>query len=237
MWDKATLDERPEKMKFKGSLILLAAFPLLLFNVVYFSIWGNMSASRWICWGAIHLAFALFVAAAHSIKAMGDDGPIHAYPKMASAYSLLSITVIAGIILTIWNPKTWQIPAVILAILAFMDLFTYIALMSAEEATIKSEKRDARHKFFIQSCAERLEEARKSQADIALRKQIEKACDAIRGAQVTSVPAVAEIEARIESLVSKLCGEAEAGSSKAASTASEIVAAVRKRDMEIRLSR
>ena len=224
-------------MKSRIALVLLAIFLLVVFNLAYFSIWEHMSASRWICWGAIHVAFALFVAAAHSTRST-EDGLIHSYPKMAVSFSLFLIMAIAGIVLTIWNPGSWKVPVVILAILAFGDLFTYISLMSAEEATAAAEQRDGRQKFFVRACAERLAEARSAQSDPALRKQIEKACDAIRGAQVATVPAVAGIEAEIHELVSKLCGAAEAGSAETvATTASEIVAAVRKRDMEIRLAR
>ena len=224
-------------MKSKLALILLGIFTLLVFNLFFFSIWENMSTTRWICWGAIHAAFALFIAAAHSTKAT-DDGLIHSYPKMGVAFGLFVIMTISGIVLTIWNPESWKVPVVILAVLAFGGLFTYISMMSAEEATTANVTRDAQRKFFIQSCAERLEEARQLQTDIALRKHIEKAYDAIRGAQVTTVPAVARIETSIEALISKLCGAAETGAAAdVAAAASEIVAAVRKRDMEIRLSR
>lgn len=224
-------------MKSKVALGLLAALVLVIFNLVFFSIWENMTASRWICWGVIHAAGILFAAAAHSTK-MSDDGLVHAYPKMATAFGLFLTMTIVGILVTIWNPSSWKVPVVILSIFAFADLFIYTSLMAAEEKTIADDRRDARHKFFIQSCAERIAEARMSISDAALRRNVEKAYDAIRNAQVTSIPAVAEIEERIESLVAKLCGEAETGAAtEVAATVSEIIAAVRKRDMEIRLSR
>ena len=224
-------------MKSKIALALLFAFVLAAFNLVYFSVWEHMSTTRWICWGTIHAAFALIVAAAHSTKAAGD-GLVHSYPKMAVACSLFLITVVAGIVLTIWNPESWKVPVVVLSILGFGDLFTYISLMSAEEATAADERCDARRKRFVQVCAERLAEARTAQSDPALLKQIEKAFDAIRGAQIATVPAVAAIETEIVSLVSELCEAAQAGSAEIVSTtASKVVAAVRKRDMEIRLAR
>lgn len=223
-------------MKSKFALVLLAALTVAVFNLVYFFIFENMSATRWICWGTIHVSFALFVAAAHSAKSM-EDGLVHAYPKLWTAFCLLETMVTVGVLLSIWNPESWKAPAVILAILCFADLFTYIALTSAEEATEASVKRDSSQKFFIQSCAERLGEARKSQTDLALRKQVEKAYDAIRGAQVSTVPAASEIEADIVALVSKLCSASASGSvAEVSSIATEIVATVRRRDMAIRLS-
>lgn len=224
-------------MKSKIALGLLAALVLVVFNLVFFSIWKNITASRWICWGVIHAAGVLFVLAAHSTK-MSNDGLVHSYPKMAVSFGLFVTMTVVGLLITLWNPESWKIPAVILTIFAFVDLFTYVSLMAAEEKTIADVKRDARDRFFVQSCAERLSDARSAQTDPAVRKQIEKAYDAIRGAQVSTVPAVAKIEDRIEELVSELCGASETGNAVAvASSVSEIVSAVRKRDMEIRLSR
>ena len=54
---------------------------------------------------------------------------------------------------------------------------------------------------------------------------------------MTTVPAVTDIETRIDALVSKLCNDSEAGNMAAiAATVAEIISAVRKREMEIRLS-
>ena len=223
-------------MKSKIALGLLAAFVLVLFNILFFSIWENMSTSRWICWGAIHVAGFLFAAAAHSTK-MSGDGLIHAYPKMAVSFGMFITMAILGILITIWNPTSWKVPVVLLSLFAFGDIIAYISLMSAEEKTLADGKRDARDRFFIQSCAEQLNEIRLAQTDASIKKQVEKAYDAVRGAQVTTIPEVADIEDKIESLVAKMSGECEAGDTAAvAATASAIVSAVKKRDMEIRMS-
>ena len=224
-------------MKYKIALKLLGGLTVVVFNLVYFFVWDNMSATRWICWGAIHASFVLFVTAAYSAK-LTNGGLIHAYPRMWVAFSLLEVVAIAGLIMSAWNPESWKVPVIILALLGFLYLFTYISLIPAEKATESCVLRDSKQKFFILSCTERLEETRRAQADLVLRKQIEKACDAIHCAQVNTVPAVAEIESRITSLVSELCNAAKGGSAnEVAEKASEIVAAVRKRDMAIRQSR
>ena len=223
-------------MKLRVALGLLAVLVLAIFNLVFFSVVDNMPVSCWICWGVIHAAGALFVAAARSAK-MSGDGLVHAYPKVYVSLSLFATMAVAGMLVGVWNPKSWTMPAAILSLLAFADLFVYVSLGAAEEKTLEDGKQDAADRFFVQSCAERLSAARSAQTNAVARKQIEKAYDAIRGAQVTTVPAVTDIETRIDALVSKLCNDSEAGNMAAiAATVAEIISAVRKREMEIRLS-
>ena len=129
-------------MKLKIALSLLAVLVLAAFNLVFFSVVDNMSASHWICWGAVHAAGALFVAAARSAK-MSGDGLVHAYPKMFVSLSLFATMAVAGMLVGVWNPASWKIPATSLSLLAFADLFVYVSLGAAEEKTLEDGKRDA----------------------------------------------------------------------------------------------
>ena len=224
-------------MKAKIALGCLAAFLLVLFNVVFFSVWEQMSVSRWICWAAIHAAGALFAAAAHSTK-MSDDGLVHSYPKMHVAFAVFSTMVLVGGFVSVWNPASWKIPVVLLSLFAAGDLIAYIALMSAEEQTNAGRKADARQRRFLLAGAERLAAARDGLSDPSRKKLLETAYDAVRAARISGVPDAAGHEAAIEALVTRLCEAARNGGGEdLPETVRELVAAVRKRDSDARLSR
>lgn len=224
-------------MKSRMALVLLFVFPLAVFNLVYFWLVSEMSASRWVCWSAIHIAALLFGLAAHSASS-SDDGLVHAYPKMNVALHFFLIMVGAGIMFTLFNPSSWRGPAVILTILGAMDLFVYIALMSAEEASAATARRQSAEVRSIRGVAAPLDIARRDARTPGMRKLLESAWDAVRTAQVRSSPDVAFLETRIADLAEQLARVADMGDeSSAQDLANQLIRTVRERQAILRTSR
>ena len=224
-------------MKSRMALVLLFVFPLVVFNLVYFWLVSKMSASRWVCWSAIHIAAILFGLAAHSATTT-EDGLVHAYPKMNVALHFFLVMVGAGIVFTLFNPSSWRVPAVILTILGATDFFVYIALMSAEEASAATDRRQAAEVRSIREVAAPLDIARRDARTPGMRKLLESAWDAVRTAQVRSSPAVATLETRIADLTAQLGRVADVGDESAArDLANQLIRTIRDREAILRSSR
>ena len=217
--------------------IALQTIGILGFNILYFNVFDDLSASRWVCWGYIHLTYALVVASVFSVKAV-PNGHVYAYPKIAVASIYFIIALIVGAIMMIINCDSPVVPLVVFLIFTGIYLKLYLVLMATESSSITNEKRDKRYVRFVKLNAERLSAIRDNMGSAEGKKIIERAYDAIRGAEVTSVPAVAQIEVDIESQIDRiadLSGSSDMETLR--STVGRFVDLVRRRDAEIRLSK
>ncbi|MDR2675237.1 MAG: hypothetical protein LBC18_10360 [Opitutaceae bacterium] len=217
--------------------IVIAFIFLAVFNACYFTVVEIHSRSRWICYAAVHVAYLLLWVSACAIP-KGRGGNIHGYPKIGVAFSGFSLTLLLGIVLTAVNPGSTAVPVVIFAITAGLFLTTCTFLMKAEGHSIASDRRDARHLYFIRDCSERLEEIMRQITDADRRKQVEQVYDAIRNAQVTGVPQAGDVERRILSKIDELAGlPASDPAAKPEPVLGETLALIRRRDSLIRMSR
>lgn len=217
--------------------IALQTIGILGFNILYFNVFDDLSASRWVCWGYIHLTYALVVASVFSVKAV-PNGHVYAYPKIVVASIYFIIALIVGAIMMIINCDSPVAPLVVFLIFTGIYLKLYLVLMATESSSIANEKRDKRYVRFVKLNAERLSAIRDNMGSAEGKKIIERAYDAIRGAEVTSVPAVAQIEVDIESQIDRiadLSGSSDMETLR--STVGRFVDLVRRRDAEIRLSK
>jgi hypothetical protein len=89
---------------------------------------------------------------------------------------------------------------------------------------------------FIRDCSQQLQEAMQQIPDANQRKKVERVYDAIRNAQVTSVPQAAAIESQIVAHIKGI--QAAIGNlGQQQSAISDTIALIRQRDSLIRMSR
>jgi len=224
-------------MKNKILNILIALIFLAVFNACFFTLIDIYSKTRWICYAAVHVAYLLFFVSTQSIPKV-KGGNVHGYPKIATAWSYLFVTLLVGIIIIAVNPDSTAWPLVIFVIITGMYLLIYALLMKAEEHSIAADREDARNLYFIRDCSEQLSEIMRQLAGANRKKLVEQAYDAVRNAQVTSIPEAAGVEQKILSKIAELSAALAASpGAEPAPLAGEIIALVRQRDSLIRMSR
>lgn len=216
--------------------VALQTIALLLFNLFYFQLVANHTCSRWICWGFVHLAYALLLASAHSVKA-AKNGHVYAYPKIWIATGFYLATMLVCILFAIFNLQSVFVTLICTGLLPGIHVGVYLAMMNTEAATIANEQRQAAHYHFIQECASRLELLLNDTDDFGVRKEIEKAFDAIRGSQVISTPSVIPLEAQIQSAIDDLPEAVKKGADETGKSIKALLALIRRRDAEIRMSK
>ena len=216
--------------------IALQTVGLIGINVFYFGMLSDFSPSRWVCWAYIHLTYVLIIASIYSVKAV-KNGHVYAYPKIITATIYYVVSLIVGVVLILINFSSVVVPIITFLILTGIYLKMYLVLMGTESSSIANEKRDRMNMHFIKKVSERLSALRDEVADFKTKKVIDKAYDAVRGAIVTSTSEVAMIENEIEESIDALESAIQGGSTtEIESCVRKIVACVRKRDAEIRLS-
>jgi hypothetical protein len=183
-------------MKIKATNIVIALIFIATFNACWFTLVEADSATRWICYAVIHIAYALLWVSAYSIPNV-KGGVVYGYPKIWVAYSYFFITLLFGIAIAAINPIAVTWPIVVFVIITGAHLLIYTFLMKSEEHSIASDRESAQNLGFIRNCSQQLQELMRQIPDANHRKQVEKVYDAIRNAQVTSTPQAAAIESQI----------------------------------------
>jgi len=216
--------------------IALQTIGLIGLNVFYFGVFDNFSTSRWVCWIYVHLTYVLLIAAIYSVKAV-QNGHVYAYPKIVTATVYYVVSLVVGVILMVINFESVVVPIIVFLIFTGIYLKFYLTLMATESTSIANERRDHAHLHFIKLCSERILAIKEGVSDQNCRKIIEKAYDAIRGASVTSVPQVAEMEQKIEAQIDALEAAVDSGVSDNVDVCvKSLISSIRRRDAEIRLS-
>ena len=217
--------------------IALQTIGILGVNILYFNVFDDLSVSRWVCWGYVHLTYALVVASVFSVKSV-TNGHVYAYPKIAVASIYFLVALVVGVIMMAVNCESPVVPLVVFLVFTGIYLKLYLVLMATENRSIANERRDKRYVRFVKLNAERLSAIRDGMRSAEGKKIVEKAYDAIRGAEVTSVPAVAQIEVDIESQIDRIADMTGSDDVEALRVAvGRFVDLVRRRDAEIRLSK
>lgn len=215
----------------------LSTVVLIGLNVFYFSVLDGFSASRWLCWGYVHLTYALLIASVCSVKAV-PNGHVYAYPKIVAAAAYFFAALVVGVVLMMFaNFESILVPSVVFLVFTGIFLKIYLTLMATEAASIANEGRDRAYALFVRRCAERVRLVKDGARGADYAKALERAYDAVRCADVTSIPQVAPIERQIEEQIGALEAVAASGAAdRVEACAQELVASVRRRDAEIRLS-
>jgi hypothetical protein len=171
----------------------MSAIFVVLFNLVFFVAVSEFTATRWVSWLFIHLAYALLLIASRTIWKSGE-GLVFGYPKLVVAAGCFLAEFLLGMVFIIANPSNITFPLFVQLILVAGFGYIYMALLMSEGHTTELQQKAAREIHFIRDFSLRLQAAMKAADDPALRKEIERVYDAVRNAQVGSIPSVADTE-------------------------------------------
>lgn len=217
-------------MKTKALDIIISHTFIVVFNVLWFATVEIQSTTRWVCYSLIHISYLLLWASVCFIPKT-RSGFVHGYPRIAVANSYFLLTLITSTVTAAINPNSalWSI------IPAGIYLTIYAVLLKAEEYSNASDINDQVQLNFIRHCAEQLQETMHQITNAKQRKQVEQVYDAIRNAQVQSVPQAATVESMIISKAGEI--HAAVGDiGKRQSAIEETLALIRQRDSLIRRS-
>lgn len=224
------------------SRYLAEAIPVAAFNIVFFLLTEDFTASRWIGWACLHVAYLAFVVVLRGVGS-AERKAVFGYPKAGVAFWLFLATLAAFVGIFVVNPEAekWAVVAEVVAT-AWLGVM-YFSLDVAEDSTRRSEGVVRRHCVFIATTAQTIGEARRLFADAGLRKVVERAYDAVRNGNVASVPMAAEVEAEISVAAGRLAelakdgGGGESKEDDVVSLAKSIVDAMGWRETIIRSAR
>lgn len=218
-------------MKRKIINIIVPLVFFVVFNVCWFAIIEIATATRWICYAAINISYLLLWMSMHSIPEVKGSF-VYGYPKVGVASFYFFLVLFFGVVIAFVNPASSAWPIVIFTVITGGFLLMYAALMKSEEWSIANDKKDDVHLYFIRNCSAQLHEIMMQSSDSKQRKQVEQVYDAIRNAQISSVPQAAAIESQIVLKIAEI--QSFIGDIlKQKSAVNEILTLIRQRDMLI----
>ena len=181
-----------------GALI----FPIL-FNVIFFFSISNFTPTRWISYAGIHLAYLFYQLSVCSIPKV-NGGAVYGYPKILIALSLFFAELIVGVIFILINNNSYVFPLVVQALIVSGKISFYLLLMLSESHSIESDRIDAKNIHFIKNASYNLENTLKLVSDQKLYKTIETLHDAVKSAQVRSIPDVYDEECKLMEIINEI---------------------------------
>ena len=225
-------------MKTRILSLLIQSIFLIVFNVWYFAIIDKHSDTRWLCYWAIHLAY-FFLIASIFFTPTKKGWAVHGYPKMDIAHSCFVVTLLLSIIFALINTEKITVPLILLTFELGAFVLPYLILLKSEAHVELNEKKDAKNLRFIRQCSARLQGIMNSISDSKVKKEIEKAYDAVRSAQVVSVLGAETDETNIIGEIENLRTATVSGGNlnEVSVTVKKIIELVRLRDDTIRMSR
>lgn len=226
----------------KVSRYFAEAIPIAAFNIAFFLLTEDFTASRWIGWACLHVSYLSFVVVLRGVRSAGRK-TVFGYPKASVAFGLFLATLVAFVGVFVVNPEAEKWAVVVEVVTTAWLGVMYFSLDVAEDATRRSEDVVRRHYAFIATTAQTIGEARRLFADAGHRKAVERAYDAVRNGNVASVPMAAGVEAEISVAAERLAALAKGvtgegyGRDEVVSLAKSIVNAMGQRETIIRNAR
>lgn len=214
----------------------LQTLGVLGINALFFGVFDDLSVSRWVCWAYIHLTYALVVASIYSVNAV-PNGHVYAYPKIMTATVYYFISLVLGVGMMVVNFESFVVPIIVFLVFTGLTLKKYLVLMATEARSIANETADRENARFIRRCAGKLSVLKEGTTSLPSRKLIEKAFDAVRSAEVATIPSVAGIEAVIEEEIDKLAAAGSVAPDALKAGTEKIVGLVHRRNAEIRAAK
>lgn len=201
--------------------ILLDLVFLIVFNVVFFVAGGTgHSASVWLAYGFIHLAYLMVVLTPFLIRKSRSAAvfgfSIH---SISSAYFLAEFAV--GVIFILLKLESIKVPLIVQVVLAGAYAAILLSHLIANESTADSLKRQERETDFIKSSASRVKVLIGKGGDKKTDKLIEKAYDALHASPTRSSEAVRPLEKQITDSIAALENAVKAQESRQIKDCSE----------------
>lgn len=184
------------------------ALPIVAFNTVYFLLVEEFSASRWVGWACLHVAYLVLVLSGRQTTSNGMS-VVFGFPRIATSCTLFIMTAMAFAVIFCVNPASTKWPTIIEVIASVASLCLYFVINTAESSAREDDTELKQNLMFIKTCSGMLLSAKGAVADVACRKSIEKAYDAVRNGNVSSVPTARALEAEIRDAVEGICALTE----------------------------
>ena len=154
----------------------------VFFNLIFFLSIENYSATRWISYAGIMIAFfcnsiALFTSP------NSRDVVVHSYTRLMLTTSYFILEIIFGLLFILINNDSYIFPLIVQGgIFVFYGTwFTF--LMLAEDSSVNSDIKQRQDFQFYKRASAEMEDIISNISDRNLSKMVEKAYDAVKGMQ------------------------------------------------------
>ena len=184
--------------------IAFLAFIALVFNWFFFWLVGSPSGVQWLCWGMFHAALVGVLIFSSRATWTGDLSALIKTPSAILAALTVIVTAAMSFGFIAWNPESPMIPLTGYVILFGAAISLYVSWRSIGASIQTSSTADKSNLKFIRQCVLAVESIIQSESDLDRQKELEVVYDALRSAQVTSIPETRTIETQIESDVNLL---------------------------------
>ena len=188
----------------KTTTITFLAFVALVFNWFFFWLYWPPSEVQWICWGMFHAALVGVLTSSFLTSWKRDMSAILYAPSAIIAGLMVIVTAAMSMGFIAWNPASPMIPLTAYAILFAAAIGFHISWSSISKGIQNSEDRDKAGLMFIRQCVLAVEYIIQTEPDLDRKKELEAVSDALRSAQVSSIPEVKPLEKQIENDVNEL---------------------------------
>lgn len=191
------------------SVIFFCIFTAI-FSSLFFTFVDDYSATRWISYILIHLAWVVLIINFYQFPEV-EGGVIFGYAKQRMAYILFVVELLLGVLFIFINNDSYVIPVLFQAIPFLLNMAGYIALMSSESHSKAADRQDAQNRAFMREASTVLESTMKFCTDWNLSKKIETLLDAVKSSKLKCLPEAAGAEERFMKIVYEINGDVIAG--------------------------
>lgn len=197
-------------MKSSHLTLLLFSIFVVVFNVIFFMFCDSFSATRWISYVIIHLAYGIKVYTCMKMP-NAKGSAVYGYPRIYIASIYFISELIIGILFILINNDSPKYPFLVQFILFALFIIIFLILVIADKHSIANDQEDSCNIYFIKDASYRLSETMSQINDRELQKNVEKLYDAVRSAQVKTIPEVADMEAKLMYAIDSICSSALTG--------------------------
>lgn len=218
--------------------VVIALIFLVLFNGLFFFLCGTeQSASTWISYGFIHLAY-LCILVTPLLSKSGNGLEVLTYSLYSRALAYFSVELLVGVVCIIVDPVSPTWPVVIQSILFAIFLIMQLMSVLANDSTTKSIRKQANESLYIRGMAQRLQVAMRNINDPEVEKIVVRCYEAVNNSPLQSFPEAVNAELYLREAVDALCCAIEEGDkSLIEKKAKDAIYAVQDRNAVIRKCR
>lgn len=184
--------------------ITTLAFIALVFNWFFFWLYAPPSEVQWLCWGMFHAALVGVLIFASRAVWTDDLSALLKTPSAVLAGLTVIVTAAMSFGFIAWNPESPMIPLTGYVILFGAAIALYVSWRSIGASIQNSSAADKSGLTFIRQCVLAVEYIIQTEPDLNRQKELETISDALRSAQVSSIPETKALETQIENDVNLL---------------------------------
>jgi len=215
--------------------LIMETIFLVIFNVVFFLLAGfEHSASVWISYVFIHLAYAMLVITPILVR-KSKGSWLFGATIYSISFVYFAIAFIVGIVFIFIDAESINVPLVTQLIIAGLYGIILIANLIANEKTADAEEKRQYEIVYVKNAAVKLKNILDNIDDKATKKQVEKVYDAVNSSPVKSHSSLAQLENDILQSINELEDAVDTeNNEKVVSLATSLLKAVNDRNMQLK---